>query len=309
MNLVKLDNLRRSPPDRPTVRVCIPFYEGLPPPAVQLNEQLTHSGLPGYNVVIAKKQGTIIQFARNELLEGEWDYAFFVDDDVGFSQLEMMRRVVVDSPDGKRYELPIMLAYLKTILDHRLKICAGYYCGRHSPHLPLVYKEVLFRGEKAYRHILMPPETGLGEVDGVGTGFMCIHRTVLDMFKSRFKEREEITRRYKVWRDANLRPGLPREVADYLQACKPDLFPPFWTDHVHDPYRAEWMSVGEDLYFCREARKLGFKIYVDWSIQVGHQTTIFITPAKYRHAYMDEAVAHEKEFLATLEDGDIQEIT
>ena len=41
-------------------------------------------------------------------------------------------------------------------------------------------------------------------------------------------------------------------------------------------------TIGEDFWFCQEARKAGYKIFVDTSVPSGHLATIEVTDQMYR---------------------------
>lgn len=55
----------------------------------------------------------------------------------------------------------------------------------------------------------------------------------------------------------------------FLKVSKP------WFAHP----REHGDGVGEDVFFCERARRHGFKIYVDPAVEVGHMTTLPVTPA------------------------------
>ena len=57
-------------------------------------------------------------------------------------------------------------------------------------------------------------------------------------------------------------------------------------DRVPDPwfqfYHHEGKPVGEDIFFCHQARDVGIKIYIDTSIEVGHLTTMEVGESLYK---------------------------
>lgn len=48
------------------------------------------------------------------------------------------------------------------------------------------------------------------------------------------------------------------------------------------PTRGKRRAVGEDIYFCSKAKKAGFPIFVDVSIEIGHFTTLEINKNFYK---------------------------
>jgi hypothetical protein len=235
----------------------------------------------------------------------------FIDDDVGHHPQTMAEMRAVRTRSGALLDVPLMLYQMKTILDHDLNICAGYYCARRPPHRPLVFRKVEKDGHVMWTHINEPPKSGVEEVDAVATGFLCIKREVFQRMQEEFDRRLKITEKYREWwnkeQSQELKTALPADVSDYLTVCKPDLHPPFWMDYVYDPFHEQWKPIGEDIYFCREAQKLGFKIYVDFSVELGHKSDIMITPAHYRHSYQEDAIEAEKSFLRKM--GLVEETT
>ena len=59
-----------------------------------------------------------------------------------------------------------------------------------------------------------------------------------------------------------------------------DLSPP-WFEFRPNPDPERPGIVGEDMGFCSEVRKAGYKIYVDTSIQCGHLSTMEVTEELY----------------------------
>jgi hypothetical protein len=153
----------------------------MPQPGMILNEQLIYYGIPGYNIHIFKQQSTIIEFARNDLVNVEpdldYDFVFFIDADIGFDKDTM----TILGIDG----IPIMIKKMKQILDHDLFICGGYYTMRAPPHLPNVLAHL--EGD-VYSPILKPPSEGVYEVGALATGFLCIKKVVFDKFKAKNQE-------------------------------------------------------------------------------------------------------------------------
>ncbi|MEW6014163.1 MAG: hypothetical protein AB1690_02450 [Candidatus Zixiibacteriota bacterium] len=282
------------------MKICIPYYDSLPQQMIEFRDVLLNGGIPGYQIMVDTQEGALIHFLRNEFVTDtpqlQWDFLFFLDDDMGFQKEEFRSNTVVDF-EGKKLALPYMLELMKRILDHNLNICGGLYCQRGAPYLPQVFKLAIpDRQEGPWINILNPPDEGVLEVDAIGTGFLCIKRQVFDAFSAEHERRLIIKRNYENFLKDNpevLR-GLSEELKKYLEIAKPQINPPFWFDHVYDPTRGTWGDVGEDIYFCREAQKLGFKIYCDFSVQLGHMTLSYRTPAQYKYAFMKDQLMQHK---------------
>lgn len=88
--------------------------------------------------------------------------------------------------------------------------------------------------------------TGLHEVGAVGTGFMAIHRSILDLMAERFGQDDGAK-------------GMP------------------WFDeplfHPDDDG-----TLGEDLTFCLRANSLGVPVYVHLDAKVGHYKEVLLLP-------------------------------
>lgn len=82
------------------------------------------------------------------------------------------------------------------------------------------------------------------EVKWIATGFMAIHREVLENMIDKL--------------------GLP--------LCHPtDLkFYPFFLPMLHQVENGDHLYLSEDWSFCERARQIGYKIYLDPSIRIGH---------------------------------------
>jgi hypothetical protein len=265
--------------------------------------QLQEYGLPGYQVVVLRRPGTIIPFLRNDMVEQpaelNYDYLFFVDDDLGGSEQEM-RQQVECAVDGQSVRLPVMIAWMKQILDYNLYVCGGLYCNRRMPYVPLVSRSAgSYHGDEILQPWLDHPNAGVHEVATVPTGFMAVKRDVFDVFRKDFAYRQKLIDRYKKERARSI-DQIPRWLDEYLSVASVDLYPPFWVDYRYNEVDSSWKYVGEDVYFCREARRLGFKIYCDFSIQLPHETESFVRPKDAVAMYGGELLKVQQERLEEL---------
>lgn len=288
---------------RPLVKIQIPYYDSLPASMMEICEHITMgNSIPGYQVALTRKETTIITFGRNELIADppgidNWDYLFFLDDDMGFDN-ETLRSAVYVDWNGQSFEVPMFIGLMKKILDHDLNICGGLYCQRGTPYMPQVFKTLTpEHTDGPWINMVDPPESGVHEVDAIATGFLCIKRRVFKAFDREFERRHNVTKEYRAWleKQENL-DAIPPEVQRYLGVSRPDLHPPFWHDYIIDPTKKTWVNVGEDIFFCKEAKKLGFKIYCDFDVQLGHLANKWVTPGFYRLNTQEEVIEGHKQF-------------
>ena len=285
------------------VKVCLPYHGQLRGCGITLLAQLQEYGIPGYQSVVLRRPGTIIPFLRNDMVEQPpelaYDYLFFVDDDIGGTEQEM-RRPIKCSADGQPIHLPMMIAWMKQILDYDLNICGGFYCNRRMPYVPLVSRSAgHLLGEEIVQPWLDHPTEGVHQVATIPTGFMAVKRTVFDVFKKEFAYRQKVIDRYKKER-AESSGKLPKWLEEYLSLSEPKLYPPFWVDYRYNQLDQSWKCVGEDVYFCRESRRLGFKVYCDFSIQLPHETQSFVRPKEAATIYRGDLLKIQQEHLEKL---------
>ncbi len=121
-------------------------------------------------------------------------------------------------------------AFLR-LLSHNQPIVGGMYCRRSPPHgVPVAIKNGNWLTQ-----LPGPGQNPLVEVDVMGAGCMIVHRSVFE----------------------NLPPSRPGKPFFDWRVDSPELFP-----------SGEAMS--EDFTFCLNARKAGYKILLDTSIQARH---------------------------------------
>jgi hypothetical protein len=162
----------------------------------------------------------IISDARNHLvaqfLEGPGTHMVFVDWDVTWQ------------PGG-----------MVTLVDHEVDLVAGIYPKRSDP-----IKFDLRTLKEGKEHLTIDKKTGLIEVLGAATGFMCMSRHMLQKMTDAYRE----TLTYPC-------PKSPGGKAVGL----------------FDTYRTETGSkLGEDYSFCQRWVDLGGKVWLDPHIQMGH---------------------------------------
>lgn len=118
------------------------------------------------------------------------------------------------------------------LLSYRQPIMSGIYHRRSPPHgVPVVIKGPTW--------CVVPPNSGIIEADLVGAGCLLVHRSVLE----RFQQKPLDAGRGKVWFDWRV------DMAGILPPGE---------------------ALSEDFSMCLHARRMGYKILVDTSIQCRH---------------------------------------
>jgi hypothetical protein len=299
---ITLDGIK--PHDLPIVKVVVPYYNDIPVKMVQLIQMIHMTGIPGYHVFLAHKGTTIIPFGRSECIDEPegvpYDYLLSVDSDMGLEGEEFRKTVaVLDMAKGKMVQVIQPIAMMKQLLDHRVDIVGGICVQRGKPHMPCVFKYVNNDEQgTTWTNWVNCPVSGMHEVDAIGTAFLCVHKRVFEAFKERNVQRHEAFKRYRQWLRLHTFDDLPAEVAEYLQNSRIDIAPPFWVDYLWDSINAKWGKTGEDIYFCHEAKKLGFKVYCDFDVKIGHQSSMFVTIDHFRYAYQEEQIKDHTKWAA-----------
>jgi len=138
---------------------------------------------------------------------------------------------------------PIEALKRVAMYPHELHVVGSMYFQHKPPHLPMAYiQEDNIFGP-------LSPDTvgdwcehpGVYQVDAVGFGFTSISRQVL-----------------QAW---------PDDLSMFHSVAKTDTKFPWTGDWKDDPNRP---LGSHDLWFCRQAKKAGYNIFVDTAVQCGH---------------------------------------
>jgi hypothetical protein len=121
-------------------------------------------------------------------------------------------------------------------------IVGGAYPVRDASHLALRVNDS--------REVRFGPDEPPSEVDYIGTGFMAVHRRVLDAMV----------------------PTLPVCHGNSVNA----FWPLFDFSVVEDELAGGYAYLTEDYTFCNRARNLGFKVWLDPTFKLGHLAEIQI---------------------------------
>lgn len=124
------------------------------------------------------------------------------------------------------------------LMQHNVDVAVGLYFSKSAPHAPMC---AIGRPDGTTDNYMNVPdfhdkmrEGALVEVAGAGTGFMLIKREVLEKVE------------------------------------RPRFMFPWRKQYVAGEPEPVWGYGGEDYYFCRKARNAGFKVFVDFSLRLGH---------------------------------------
>lgn len=179
-----------------------------------------------FDELILKESGPYLDVARNQVVErfmaGSADVLLFVDADIIFTpdQAQSIVNKVTE-------EAPIIGGlYVNHFTDHGIRPVALEWVKGDGDGPPLMVP------------VEMPATDDLVSVDCVGTGFMAIHRTLLERFQTIFHAPS---------------PWFAEEAMNGSQ-------------------------MGEDVTFCQRAVYLNYPVLLDPTIRLDHLKTIRLTP-------------------------------
>ena len=200
-------------------------------------------------------RGALTDSNRNRIVdyflhETDCDYLFQMDDDV-------------------RLPLPLRVT-LDVLLGHGHPIIAGMYFRGSEPFgsVAFVYKDKEKGPRDGYVSLVDWEPGSMIRVDAVGMGCTLIHRGVFERMQKEFVLVEN-------WR-GELRLEHPDDLKEHL-APSDRITTTEEKSEVRDdalfPFYALSYMRTEDMYFCENAKKLGYDIWLDTSLQVEHLHT------------------------------------
>ena len=184
--------------------------------------------------------GPYLDAARNTVVHGflrdtDADWLLFIDSDIGFNGDQVDELVADVDP----YVTPVVGGlYMNPTVDGHVKPVA-YTEGTRTV---TTYGGVTLEAVHFDQIDLPPPDAADMVVDAIGTGFMAIHRHLLEKMAERFDH--------------------PRE----WFACE-----------VQDG-----TALGEDFAFCRRVRSMGYPIVLNPRVRVAHLKDILLTPDNFK---------------------------
>lgn len=231
------------------VTIATPIRHGLDSNYMKWFIPTIQRGLPGIELNHLVIEGPSVNFARNAcataVLESNQDEIWFIDDDMG-PTTEMLERFG----------------------SHDVDIVAGYYCKRKP-------------GKPQWLFVPKPgaekQPNGLLECSAVATGALRIKTHVLrkiaevfpwNAFDAKDTEAEPVRRCHDWFRMGVVGPDTPE---GKLEEINQILFDEDWAsastssaiNNVIERKPQPGRLLGEDYFFCRDARKAGFKVWVD----------------------------------------------
>jgi hypothetical protein len=211
-----------KPADKKTLFVAVPLYGGMPGSSVLSFCQLAARPRIPYGL-FTRCHDSHIDRSRNHLtadfLDTGWDKMLFIDSDLVFT------------PD-----------HLARIAAHDVDIVGGLYPIK-SPDPAVRWCINGLPGTNRAE----PDDRGLAKVNYIGTGFMCIKRTVFEKL-----------------RESGIAPVYKSDYPPHRMEHS------YWASGVYQyrDGRSRWLS--EDWLFCQRWRDLGGEIFADCSIILGH---------------------------------------
>ena len=190
------------------------------------------------------------RIAQYFLQETDCDYLFQMDDDI-------------------HMPLPLGIT-LNILLGHGHPIIAGMYFRGSEPYgsIAFIYKDKEKGPRDGYVSIVDWEPGSMLRVDAVGMGCTLIHREVFERMQKEFVLVES-------WR-GELRLEHPDDLKEHLAPSDRITTMEDKQEGIEDvlfPFYALSYMRTEDMYFCENARKLGYDVWLDTSLELGHLQT------------------------------------
>lgn len=203
--------------------VAVPLYQNPDSVFVNCLLQMQHEERSGNFIIQTLIGDSCVARARNNLtnafLQSDCDRLLFIDCDIVFNTAQVRR-----------------------IASHTEPIVGGFYFAKQESPKPIL--NLLDSGPGVVT------KEGLQEVKYIGTGFLCIHRTVFDVMAAKMHD--------ELWFTVD-------------ETKTPTIGYSFWEDNVYRYPDGNRRFLTEDWMFCQRARDLGFKVWADTQILVGHR--------------------------------------
>lgn len=156
-------------------------------------------------------------------------------------------------------DIGFLPAHLDRIVSHGLPICGGVYFKKSNKLEPCIEGKLSDED----------PQTHLLEVKSTGTGFLCVRRDVFETIREMM---------------------LKEDPDNFCYEGDPD--PETRWDFF--PFGARKRSYrSEDWYFCDLARRAGFKVFVDMSVQLDHVGKTIFPIIRMEHEDVADLLYHK----------------
>lgn len=178
----------------------------------------------------------------------------------------------------------VPIGSIERLLSTGKKFISGLYYAKHPPHNPIAYYK---NGDTSYKSINTDNSWERGEileVESVGFGCMLTHRSIFEDIKKAYVVKQIVgSGMTLIHKDdiseslPKLQPGLHGNILSQ-QVIDPEFEPKF-------PFFALEFGRTEDIWFTEKAKRVGYKVYVDTSIECGHLYPNETTGKTYRDLY------------------------
>ena len=247
----------------------MPTHRGVPLKKTKMSLQAAMAFLErkGYIVMYHDISSPSISANRNDSVnvarEAGADWLFFVDDDMVFDE-----------------------DMIYNILRHNKDVCGALCVRKIFPYNPTVGIEVKDQ-PGIYTQICNFGDDVLYECDATGCAFLAIKMHVFDKLKKPFFAMPPTRLVLREWAYEEALKQIEEALPDQGD-CQGDIALTLEEMKTKLNKADETLTVsGEDVYWCRNVQKAGFKIYVDTVGMVGHL-------GEYAYSYMDTLRAKER---------------
>ena len=229
-----------------TLAVCMPAYDAIEPATVRSLRSLqmpkTLKGIRMLDIV-----GMEISRARNMLTEG------------ALAVPEVTHLLFIDA------DMVVPADMVTKMLAHGVPIVGGLCFSRHVPYHPILARRRPKWEARTSPNAFVynyPPNT-LFEVDSTGAAALMIERRVFEEMNAAYGEGQW-------WSPHAAMHRVHEQVLNALEspAIEDHATRETLVQRLHEV--GDECELSEDFSFMEKARKLGFKVYVDTSIKVGH---------------------------------------
>lgn len=181
---------------------------------------------------------------------------------------------------------------LERLLSTKKKFISGLYYAKHQPHNPIAY----FSNGCSYKSINQEGAWERGEileVDSVGFGCMLTHRSIFDDIRKNYVVKQIVGSGITLIHKDDISEELQNsDISEALPQIKQGLYDNLLVQKVIEPefeprfpYFALEFGRTEDIWFTEKAKRVGYKVYVDTSIECGHLYPQEVTGKTFRDLY------------------------
>lgn len=178
----------------------------------------------------------------------------------------------------------IPMGGIERLLKTGKKMVSGLYYGKHFPNRPIAY----YMYNNAYRSFDQDRKWNRGEiieVDSCGFGAMLTHKSIFQDIKDQYIPRMEtgggiiLVHKDDIMEGADI--GMYDKVVGGVLNKK--LIEP--TIDVRFPFFGLEHGRTEDIWFTEKAKRVGYSVFLDTSVECGHLYPREVTGEDYRKMY------------------------